>query len=197
MMRSLAVFGSIVLCLGLAGCKVSKPGSVESSIVKSVKKSVTIGGKDVKSPLTDTADNQKEGAEHFQHHCQICHGLDGHATGVPFAQQMSPPVPDLSEKDIQEYTDGQLKWIIENGIGPSGMPAWKGILEDDEMWKIVTYIRHLPAKGSLGAPEIFKEEAEEHKAMMGGQMHSHGPPGANDAKQDVPLDASKPHLHQH
>jgi hypothetical protein len=70
-----------------------------------------------------------------------------------------------------------------NGIAPSGMPAWKGILEDDEMWKIVHYIRHLPAKGSLGAPDVFKEESEEHEQMKSGQP----------AKQDE----SKPHTHTH
>ena len=41
----------------------------------------------------------------------------------------------------------------------------KGFWTDEEMWNIVHYIRHLPAKGSLGAPPIFKEEAEEHEHM--------------------------------
>ncbi|HEX7288095.1 MAG TPA: cytochrome c, partial [Candidatus Angelobacter sp.] len=97
-----------------------------------------------------------------------------------------PPVPDLTSKDVQDYADGQLKWIIENGIGPSGMPGWKGILEDDEMWKIVRFIRHLPAKGSLGVPDIFKEEAEEHQAAE----HAHGTPGHKH-------DEKKPHTHTH
>jgi hypothetical protein len=74
---------------------------------------------------------------------------------------------------VQDYSDGQLKWIIENGIKYSGMPGWKGILEDDEMWNIVHYIRHLPPKGSLGAPEIFKEEAEEHEHLHGAAAHHH------------------------
>jgi hypothetical protein len=77
-----------------------------------------------------------DGREHFGHHCSICHGLDGEATGVPFADKMSPPVPSLSSKDVQDYADGQLKWIIENGINPSGMPAWKGILSNEKMWKV-------------------------------------------------------------
>ena len=50
---------------------------------------------------------------------------------------MSPPVPLLTSHETQEYKDGQLRWIIENGIFPSGMPAWKGILDKDEMWAIV------------------------------------------------------------
>ncbi|PYX86915.1 MAG: cytochrome C [Acidobacteria bacterium] len=167
MNRSLTLLMLFCILL-LAACKVSQPGDVESSIMKSVKRTVTIGDKEKKNPIASSPDAIKEGGEHFQHHCQICHGLDGHATGVPFAAQMSPPVPDLSDKDIQEYTDGQLHWIVENGIAPSGMPAWKGILDDDEMWKVVHYIRNLPAKGSLGAPAIFKEEAEEHEKMEKG-----------------------------
>lgn len=156
----------------LSACKVSKPGSMESGVVNEVKRKITIGGKDDQNPLPYSQANADEGKEHFGHHCQICHGLDGQNTGVPFAQQMSPPVADLNSKEIQDYTDGQLHWIIVNGINPSGMPAWKGILEEDEMWKIVHYIRHLPPKGSLGAPEVFKEEEEEHKAMESGSGHA-------------------------
>lgn len=163
-----------VFCIfSLVACKVSQPGDMESSLMKSVKRTVTIGDKDKKNPIASSPEIVKEGGEHFQHHCQICHGLDGHTTGVPFAAQMSPPVPDLGDKDIQEYTDGQLHWIVENGIAPSGMPAWKGILDDDEMWKVVLYIRNLPPKGSLGAPEIFKEEQEEHEEMEKGAKPSH------------------------
>jgi mono/diheme cytochrome c family protein len=71
-------------------------------------------------------------------------------------------VPDLGTRDIQKYTDGQLKWIIQNGIRMSGMPGWKGLLEDEVMWQMVRYIRHLPLRGRLGAPEVFVREGEEH-----------------------------------
>ena len=172
-MRILTIL-SMSLIIVLAGCKASEPGKMEKSVMKEVKHEMTIGGKDDKNPVADTADAVKEGGEHFQHHCQICHGLDGQNSGVPFAAQMSPPVADLKSSDVQAYTDGQLHWILVNGINPSGMPAWKGIVEDDEMWKMVRYIRHLPDKGSLGTPEIFKEEAEEHKeAESGAKAHHH------------------------
>ena len=158
---------ALVAVLGLAvllSCKAREGQSnIESTIVKEVKQKITIGGKEWKNPVRDTADSQKEGSEHFQHHCMVCHGLDGHATGVPFAARMDPPVPDLSSRDVQGYTDGQLKWIIQNGIAPSGMPGWKGILEEGEMWKIVNHIRHLPPKGSLGVPAVYKEAEEEHE----------------------------------
>jgi len=165
---------TLVVVATLSACKVSQPGSLESGVMKEVKKNITIGGKDDQNPVPDNQDSINEGKEHFGHHCQICHGLDGQNSGVPFAAQMSPPVADLKSSDVQAYTDGQLHWILVNGINPSGMPAWKGIVEDDEMWKMVRYIRHLPDKGSLGTPEIFKEEAEEHKeAESGAKAHHH------------------------
>ncbi|HKD78255.1 MAG TPA: cytochrome c [Candidatus Angelobacter sp.] len=167
--------------LALLGCKASAPSKVESTVANEVKHEVTVGGKDVKNPIPYSADAVKEGEEHFGHHCGICHGLDGQATGVPFASKMQPPVPDLTSKDVQDYADGQLKWIIENGIGPSGMPGWKGELSDEEMWNVVHFLRHLPAKGSLGIPAIYKEEAEEHEHAE----HEHGQPAAT------------PHTHKH
>jgi mono/diheme cytochrome c family protein len=151
------------LLLAAGGCKVSKPGAMEGKMATEVKHKITVGGKNTPNPVAATKENIADGQEHFGHHCGICHGLDGEATGVPFADKMSPPVPSLNSKDVQDYTDGQLKWIVENGINPSGMPAWKGILTDEEMWKIVDYLRHLPAKGSLGVPEVYKEEQKEHE----------------------------------
>ncbi len=117
----------------------------------------------------EVARSVKEGADHFQHHCQICHGLDGQNSGVPIALRTSPPVADLASSRVQKYTDGQLKWIIDNGIRFSGMPRWKGILSDEEAWNIIRYIRHLPPKRSLGAPKVFQEAEEEHE--HGGNMN--------------------------
>jgi mono/diheme cytochrome c family protein len=81
--------------------------------------------------------------------------MDGQNTGVPFADHISPPIPSLASPDVQSYTDGQLKSILDNGIQPSGMPGSKGTLSDDELWSIVTFVRHLPPAGSQGIPEMY------------------------------------------
>src|SRR6266704_2935226 len=99
----------------LTSCNANQPGSIETMVAQEAKK-LTLSGKNLKNPLPDTPENVAEGKEHFQHHCEICHGLDGHNTGVPFAEKMSPPVADLGQKNVQSYTDGQLKLIIENGL---------------------------------------------------------------------------------
>jgi hypothetical protein len=83
---------------------------------------------------------------------------------------MSPPIPDLGSPDIQKYKDGQLKWIIENGIRMTGMPGWRGLLQDNDMWQLVVYIRHLPARGSLGVPPIFLKEGEKRTERKDGRQ---------------------------
>jgi mono/diheme cytochrome c family protein len=119
------------------------------------KHTVTVRNKEERNPLPLTTDNLAMGKEAFSHYCVACHGMDGQNTGVPFADNMSPPVPLLSSAEIQSYTDGQLKWVIDNGIKPSGMPGSKGILSDDEIWSTILFIRHLPPAGSLGDPPMY------------------------------------------
>ncbi len=164
----------VTLAAMLASCRAKAPGEAEAALVNEIKKE-TIGGKNWTNPLPDTAESRKTGAEHFQHHCQVCHGLDGHNTGIPFADTMSPPIADLGDNSVQAYTDGQLKWILVNGIRFTGMPGWSNILDDKEQWAIIRYLRHLPAKGSLGPPPVYKQMEEEHR------QGSTGPP-ANEHK---------------
>lgn len=137
------------------GCKADSPGKVETAIMNWAKHKVFVDNKSQKNPVNDNAGGIADGKVAFSHYCAACHGLDGQNTGVPFADRMSPPVPSLAGKEVQSYTDGQLKWIIDYGIWPSGMPGSKGILSDDEIWSIVLYLRHLPQAGSLGEPEMY------------------------------------------
>jgi mono/diheme cytochrome c family protein len=120
------------------------------------KRTLSVGGKKDANPLPADSENIRAGQQNLSHYCVVCHGLDGQNTGVPFADRMSPPVPPLNSNAVQRYTDGQLKWIIDHGISPSGMPASKGILNHEEIWQIVHYIRHLPVKGSLGEASAYR-----------------------------------------
>jgi mono/diheme cytochrome c family protein len=148
----------LALSFALSGCEARQPGRLETAVAEKFKQRVSVGGKSEVNPLPATAENIQAGRENFSHYCMVCHGLDGQNTGVPFADRVSPPVPMLNSPAVQRYTDGQLKWVIDHGIFPSGMPASKGILNDEEMWQIVTFIRHLPPKGSLGEPRVYSGE---------------------------------------
>ncbi|HEY3930532.1 MAG TPA: cytochrome c [Candidatus Koribacter sp.] len=149
---------TLLTLFGLStACKVSTPGKLETNFMRAAKHRAFVGNKEAKNPKPANAVNIKAGRAAFGHYCVVCHGLDGQATGVPFAAKMTPPVPSLASSDVQSYTDGQLQWIIENGIAPSGMPASKGVLNNDEIWMIVVYLRNLPPAGSLGEPKIYSQ----------------------------------------
>lgn len=156
-MRRLALALVLAFPVILAGCRASSPSKVENSVMTWTKHNVTVRNKSDRNPLPPTAENIAAGKEAFSHYCVACHGMDGQNTGVPFAESMSPPVPSLTSPEVQSYTDGQLKWVIDNGIGPSGMPGSKGILSDEEIWSTVLFIRHLPAAGSLGDPPMYSK----------------------------------------
>jgi mono/diheme cytochrome c family protein len=152
-----SVAAAVVLCVLplLAGCRATPPSKAETSVAYWTKHHITIHGKKDVNPYKATEDNVAEGKDAFTSYCMVCHGLDGQNTGVPFAATISPPVPSLASPQVQAYSDGQLKWIIKNGIWPSGMPPSNGDFSEREMWEMVLYIRHLPPAGSLGSPAVY------------------------------------------
>ena len=157
------VMAAALLIFG--GCKVRAPGKFETGFMQGAKRWITVGGRSDANPLTVDGENIHAGQVAFGSYCMVCHGLDGQNTGVPFAEKMSPPVPELSAKLVQDYTDGQLHWIIQNGIFPSGMPASRDMFRDEEVWEMVIFIRHLPKKGSLGEPGVYGGPAGQAKSL--------------------------------
>ena len=97
---AIVVVAIVVVVAGMSWAA-GPPGSFESAVMKHVKY-WRVGGKNISNPTPDTPETVKEGAEHFQHHCQICHGLDGQNSGVPIAQRTSPPIADLASSRVQK-----------------------------------------------------------------------------------------------
>ena len=53
--------------------------------------------------------------------------------------------PDMRQRETQSLTDGELFYIIQNGVRLTGMPGWGGGSSHDELdsWKLVRFVRHL------------------------------------------------------
>ena len=156
-MRSCSLFALVgsTVTLSLCGCRATPPNRVEEKGLQWIKHNITVRGTHDNNPVPATPERVEEGKKIFGYYCVVCHGRDAQNTGVPFANNTSPPVPSLASPQVQSYTDGQLKWIIESGLAPSGMPASKGTLSDEDMWTIVVYLRHLPPAGSIGEPRTY------------------------------------------
>jgi Cytochrome C oxidase, cbb3-type, subunit III len=100
-------------------------------------------------------------------------------------KHMYPQAPDMRQPETQQMTDGELFFIIQNGIRMTGMPAWGSGSQHDQQdsWKLVRFIRHLPQltaeeereMQSLNpkSPDDLKEEQEERDFLNGGQTDEH------------------------
>ena len=94
-----------------------------------------------RNPLSETELAIAEGRDHFADHCAVCHANDGSGR-TEMGRNLYPPAPDMRASATQNLTDGELFYMIRNGIPLTGMPGWGG--EDPDNWKLVLFIRHLP-----------------------------------------------------
>jgi mono/diheme cytochrome c family protein len=98
------------------------------------------------NPLLDSPEDLRDARLHFADHCAVCHANDGSGQTM-IGGGLYPKPPDLRLPETQSLTDGELFWIIENGVRFTGMPAFSNGGEHGGMqgsWKLVHFIRHLP-----------------------------------------------------
>jgi len=120
----------------------AKPNRLEALLARKVRRLATPSAAiDARNPLKATPLNVAEARDHFADHCAICHANDGSGR-TQINAGLYPPAPDMRESETQELTDGEIFYIIKNGIRFTGMPGWGG--GEDENWKLVLFIRHLP-----------------------------------------------------
>jgi len=92
------------------------------------------------NPFAGDAESAATGAELFATNCAICHGATGEGDG-PAAAGLSMAPSDMREEHVQENTDGALFYIISHGKPDTPMPAWDNVLDEDERWHIVNFLR--------------------------------------------------------
>lgn len=97
------------------------------------------------NPVTPSPAMLARAREHFADHCASCHGNDGRGQ-TTLGRNLYPKAPDMVQPQTQSLSDGQLFWIIKNGVRLTGMPAWgEDTPEDDaKTWELVHFVRHLP-----------------------------------------------------
>lgn len=134
--------------------------------------------RDMRNPVDATPTVLTEARAHFADHCATCHGNDGRGQ-TEIGKNLYPKAPDMRQADTQDLTDGELFSIIHNGIRLTGMPAWGSgpPEEDQDSWKLVHFIRHLPKISpeeleemktlNPKSPQEMEEEEEEQKFLQG------------------------------
>lgn len=96
------------------------------------------------NPLANDPEALREGREDFLARCAVCHGIDGRGQ-TQVGMNLYPRVPNLDADPTQNLTDGEIHYIIENGVQRTGMPAWGNPHQQsgDDSWKLVLFIRSL------------------------------------------------------
>lgn len=92
------------------------------------------------NPIEANAKNLMEGAKQYEEHCAFCHG-GAKAKISPMRAKFNPPVPQLINR-VPHDPDAWLYWVTKHGVRMTGMPTWDGILSDDEIWKIVAFVKN-------------------------------------------------------
>jgi mono/diheme cytochrome c family protein len=138
----------------------AQPSALETAIARTARKmAAPSGAHNQNNPIADSPDVQREARLHFADHCAICHGNDGSGDTM-IGRGLYPKPPDLREQGTQNLSDGDIFWIIQNGVRLTGMPAFGGAgseqshsgnshsdsrSDSDSSWKLVRFIRHLPS----------------------------------------------------
>jgi len=147
------------------------PTTVERVVMRAVHRlSVPPPARAAGNPVAFTPEVWAESRAHFADHCASCHANDG-SGNTELGHNLFPRAPDMRGAQTQDKTDGELYWIIENGIRLTGMPAWgKGGDDDLDSWKLVHFVRHLKELSSEQLKEMAAlnpkspAELEEEKA---------------------------------
>ena len=99
-----------------------------------------------KNPFESNAENFITGESLYQwtaepSPCKVCHGPTGNGFGMMAQGLAAMPRNFTCSQTMKDISDGQMFWIIKYGSPATGMPAYK-FLSDDDIWKLILYIRH-------------------------------------------------------
>lgn len=120
------------------------PTSLEAMMARNARHlAIPKDARATQNPVLDTSENLGEARRHFADHCASCHGNDGSGNTL-YGRGLYPKPPDLRLQETQKLSDGELFWIIENGVRFTGMPAFYSPGAQMDSWKLVRFIRHLP-----------------------------------------------------
>jgi predicted CXXCH cytochrome family protein len=122
-----------------------EPPSWEKAVARSVRDfAIPHSARTHKNPWNPTPENLQQARATFLARCAVCHGFDGSGQ-TQAGRGLYPKPPDLRVPQTQSLADGEIHYIISNGVRLTGMPAWKTSHgeSDDESWKLVLFIRDL------------------------------------------------------
>ena len=165
-----------------------EPGRLETRLARAVRgMAVPREVRRRANPVAATPEVLADALSHFADHCASCHANDGGDTDM--GRGLFPKVPDMRNPVTQKLTDGELFYIIEEGVRFTGMAAWGdgSPASEDASWRLVHFIRHLPTLSSAEleqmeslnpkSPDEIRQQIEEEQ-FLAGEEKKPGKPAA-------------------
>jgi mono/diheme cytochrome c family protein len=163
------------------------PGTVETVLARTMQGlAIPRSARDLTNPVARSPEIIADGMAHYADHCAACHANDGSGE-TELGLGLYPKPPDMRLEPTQSLTDGELFYIIENGIRLTGMPAWSSGTEEgkDATWHLVHFIRELPRLTPEQLEEMqtlnprslneLRQELEAERFLQGGSEPSTPP----------------------
>lgn len=118
-----------------------KPGRTETIAASyAVHLGISNAARAQRNPVVTTPETRLEARRLYSENCAVCHAIRGSGQ-TPTARGLSPGVPDLASARVQALTDGEIHYVIRNGVRFTGMPAWD--FPDEQAWELVALVRSM------------------------------------------------------
>lgn len=139
------------------------------------------------APIAANDETYMAGAQIYDQHCGICHGFPG-MEQTDMAKAMFPKPPHLFKgKGVTDDESGETYWKVANGIRLTGMPEFKHILNDTQIWQVSLLLANADKisdavkqqlKPGMPAPEANTMPAASPTlpGTMGSKQHKPGTP---------------------
>ena len=176
------IAGTLVLWNAHGFSAREQPTAIEAWLARIARSAaVPAGARSVANPVPNTSQTLADARAHWADHCAVCHANDGSGDTI-MGRRTYPPAPDMRLPATQRLSDGELFYIIENGVRLTAMPAWgRSAHDEQESWKLVHFIRHLRQltdeekaemkKLNPKSPDEYREEQEEEDFLKREDSH--------------------------
>ena len=164
-----------------------QPGRAESFVARTVRGiAIRTRTRGLTNPIPVSEGVVSEGRAHFADHCASCHANDG-SGDTEMGRGLYPRAPDMRLPATQNLSDGELFYMIENGVRLTGMPGWStGTPAGEEStWHLVHFIRRLPKVTpeeieqmedlNPRSPEEIRQEIEAERFLSGADVEPSAP----------------------
>lgn len=163
-----AILGGLLFILsGAFNVAAIEPDSAVSEWIlhTTMRRSVAMRSSGIAAPKRFTDEQVRKGFEEFAAMCVGCHGAPGRMRNAA-GRGLNPRAPDLAQA-ARNWDNSSLFWIVKNGVRMTGMPAFGATHDDETLWNIVAFVKHLPNITSAQYSKLEEQAAES------GHMHEH------------------------